>query len=289
MNRGWARTLAVASLLPLAGSLGCDALTARSFAGTVLTFTASGIGITPPGMHLELWARNATDDIIRIDSFYDQTAYKTAYGLMVRQAISLDDPCMIDAEGNLLTTKDAYKETVTLPGGVTQTPEEQAKQVRDRINQLAPAGAAPLLAVLPYDPTPPPVIPAGATAKERLDACQAYEMNDKFYVSNPYQITAPPNGAVYGFVSYTTLSPPANYNGFRLDTPINLRGVQELFFTLEGANVDPLNRGPLFMTSTLDQGGRDVIHFSLLHADPAGTASGGVSLYVNIDEDSVQF
>jgi hypothetical protein len=56
MNRGWARTLAFASLLPLAASVGCDALTVRSFAGTVMQFTFDGITAStiPANQHLEL-------------------------------------------------------------------------------------------------------------------------------------------------------------------------------------------------------------------------------------------
>jgi len=291
MNRGCARTLVFASFLPLAASVGCDSLTARSFAGTVMSFTLSGSGTTPPGMHLELWARNATDDIIRINPYYDLTDYKTAYGIMIRQAVSLDDPCMIDEEGNLLTTAAAYKETTTV-AGVTQTPEQQAEQVRARIKQLAPLGAAPLLAILPYDPTPVPSVPTTATAAERKAACDAYAPPGTLtttYVPNPYQVTAPAHGFIYGFGAFVSTTPPANYDGFRIDTPVNLKGVQEVFFTLEGDNVDPAKRGPLFMTSTLTQGGRGVIHFELLHADPAGTAAGSVAVYVDLDQDPVQF
>ena len=83
MNRGWARTLALASLLPLAASLGCDALTVRSFAGTVMQFTFDGISAqtVPAGKHLELWARTQYDDIVRIEpATTNLTAGKTATG-----------------------------------------------------------------------------------------------------------------------------------------------------------------------------------------------------------------
>src|SRR5437764_1700068 len=117
MNRGWARTLALTSLLPLLASLGCDTLTVRSFAGAVMQFTISGVTAQTltPAQHLELWARTQYDDIVRIEGYYDLANGKSSPGLMIRQAISLKDPCMIDGyyfadnpNGNLLTSPAAY-------------------------------------------------------------------------------------------------------------------------------------------------------------------------------------
>jgi hypothetical protein len=125
-------------------------------------------------------------------------------------------------------------------------------------------------------------------------ACSTWEaMGDDpkiHYVPNPLQITAPLNGGVvYGFVSFTSLTPPANYDGWRIDSPINLDGLREIFFTTETDTVDPKNRGPLFLVSTMTPGGRDVVHFDLTHVDPASTAAGTAALYVNLNEDPVQF
>jgi hypothetical protein len=306
MKRGWARTLAPLSLLPLVVSLGCDALTVRSFAGTVGQFTLESVTAStiPAGQHLELWARTQYNDIVRVDGFTNINAFTTEYGLMIRQAISLDDPCMIDAylpqadekatAGHLLTSPDAY--TTSHSGGVEQSPEQQAQQVTDRIHQLTDnttiATGGPLLAIMPWSPVPPPTVPPGATPEERKTICDAYvndPNNPNPYVPNPYQITSPLRGYVYGFANFLSQTPPSAYNGFRIDTPINLKGVQEIFFTLEGDNVDPKNRGPLFLTSTMTQGGRDVVHFELTHADPKGTATGSASLLVDLDEDPVQF
>ena len=96
----------------------------------------------PAGQHLELWARTQYDDIVRVNGYYDLGDGKTANGLMIRQAISLNDPCMIDGyyfagngNGNLLTSPAAYPSSVT-QAGVTQTAADQAQQVIDRINQL---------------------------------------------------------------------------------------------------------------------------------------------------------
>jgi hypothetical protein len=41
------------------------------------------------------------------------------------------------------------------------------------------------------------------------------------------------------------------------------------------------------MTSTPTPGGHDVVHFDLVHADPAGTATGTASLYVDLAQDPV--
>lgn len=294
MTRSCSGTLALWSLVPLLASLGCDALTVRPFSGTVMQFTVSGVEVTPPGQHLELWARTQYNDIVRVDGFTDFAKFQTAYGFMIRQAISLKDPCMIDpATGNLLTSPAAYPTTI-VENGVTQTPAQQAQQITDRIKQLlADLQGNPLQAVLPYTPTAPPSIPDTATAAERKLACDAYAFGPSAdpltYVANPKQLTAPLHGAIYGFPKFVSYSPPQNYNGFRVDSPLNLKGVQELFFTIEGSTVDPKHRGPLFLTSVLSQGGRDVVHFDLVHADPNGTASGAVALYVNLNEDPVQF
>ena len=160
--------------------LGCDALTVHPFAGSVLALTIRQDATTGPsaaGHHLELWARDASNDILRVQLFYDSADYKTTFGVAVRQAISLDDPCMIDDQGNLLVTPAAYPSTVDV-GGVVQTPEQQAQQIRNRIAQLTapPSGIEPtnLLALVPYDPTPLPVVAADAAPADRLAACQAY-------------------------------------------------------------------------------------------------------------------
>src|SRR5438094_3951092 len=97
-------------LLPVLVALGCNGgLTVQSFVGTVAQLTISPVA---PIAHLELWARNQHNDIIRIDTAYtfpdptDHTQTKTIYtrGLQIRPAVSKDDPCMIDGKGNLLTT-----------------------------------------------------------------------------------------------------------------------------------------------------------------------------------------
>jgi hypothetical protein len=190
---------------------------------------------------------------------------------------------MIDSKGNLLTSSAAYPTSVMV-AGQTQTPDEQAAAVVGRINQVNPA-SGPLLAVLPWDKNPEPIIGPNATPDERLADCNAYKaLSPNTYVPNPLQMTAPAHGTVYGFVSFSTVVPATNYDGYRLDMPVSLKGVQEIFFTVEGDNVDPNHRGPLYLVSTRTPGGNDVVHFDL--TPPAGSMaaiSGTAALYVNLD------
>jgi hypothetical protein len=306
MNRGWARTLAFASFLPLCASAGCDALTVRSFAGTVMQFTfTQAVKQTsiPAGSHLELWARTQYDDIVRVPGYYDLGQGLSANGIMIRQAISVTDSCMLDSyyaptdanktAGHSLTTAAAFP-TTTNNAGITQTPDQQAQQVVDRINQVTSnptiQTGGPLLAVLPYDPNVPPVVPDTATPEERKAQCDAFiAQGANTYIANPYQLTAPLHGFVYGTVQFLSALPPADYDGFRIDTPLDLKNVQEIFFTVETDSVDPLHRGPLFLISKKTLVGNDVIHFNLVPASANITASGTAALETDLDTDPVQF
>jgi hypothetical protein len=293
MSRGWARLLLLSSLLPLAASVGCDALTVNSFAGAVIEFTMTNAQPLPAGQHLEVWARNSNNDIIRIAPFYDEVNYKSSPGIMIMPAIDPDDPCLIDGSGNLLTTAAAYPGPTTI-NGVTQSPQQQAQQVLDRIAQLnaSPKGKefATLFAVLPWTQTPEPMLPATTTPDARLTACTQYWNQAPVgtaYVPNPYQITAPRHGIYYGSITFVTQTPPTDYDGVRLDVAVNLKGIQELFFTVEGNSVDPLHRGPLFLTSVSVPGGREVPHFSLIGNNNG--VSGSASVYTNLDDAPAQF
>lgn len=169
-----------------------------------------------------------------------------------------------------------------------------------------------MLAITPYDPNPAPVtcetnpnaqkcsdngnapgccIPWGASAIDRLNACAAYWNKSVLtYTGNPYQLVSPMHGTVYGFVSYITVSPPADYDGLRIDSDINLNGIRELWYTTEPDKVDPLNRGPILLRGVPDTGGRGWVHFDLTApAGVMGSASGTASIYVNPDQDNTQF
>jgi hypothetical protein len=287
---------------------GCD-ISARPFAGSILqmSIAISGPAASPGGTHLELWARSQFDDVLRINPINDFNCALYPMkcdpkfpdgrpGVMVVKAITMSDPCMIDAHGNLLTTGAAYPGPVSL-NGVTQSPDQQAAQVRNRIAQVTSTTecdsdghcglqTVQLFAVVPWEETPAPTFATPPSALERLQACQAYWNESPLtYTPNPAQITAPLHGQVYGFISFNTLAPPAGYDGIRIDTPVHLKGLRELFVTTETTNVDPANRGPLFLQGVPDIGGRETTHFDLTGPTAAGTAA----IIVDIDDDPVQF
>jgi hypothetical protein len=313
------------ALLAALSTAGCS-IYAPPFAGAVIELTLSGGTPLPAAQHLELWARVAHDDVVRIRRIQDldvtgalspeaattcadadpasvlaatgeRIVHCRPAGFMIRPAIRMSDPCLIDDLGNLLVTPAAYPGSVTY-NGVEQTPDEQAAQVRGRISQLTSSSdcdgsgdnpgshcgreAAPLYAVLPYDPTAAPVtcetsgsapgcIPFGAEPAVRLAACQAYwSASVLAYTPDPAQLTAPAHGAVWGYVTYNTQSPPSNYDGFRIESPYDLEGLQELWMTVEGDQVDPSHRGPVYLQGLPDAGGNGWIHFDL--TSPAGSA-----------------
>src|SRR5690242_11631781 len=98
----------------------CD-ISAQPYAGTIARLSLDGATPLPKGQHLELWARNDNDDIVRIRGLWDapdpkdpsKTIHLETRGLAIRLAITMDDPCMIDKQGHLLVTPDAYPNTVT--------------------------------------------------------------------------------------------------------------------------------------------------------------------------------
>jgi len=310
---------------------GCD-ISAKSFSGTVVNLTLTGVQ-TAPGAHLELWARSQFNDIIRINGNFDIPDPKnpqitnriTPYGYKVVPAITMGDPCMIDANGNLLVTASAYKDGDF--GGVHETAEEQAQQVRGRIQQLTAlsdcdgSGLDPtyhcghqagvigtlqgLIAYQLVDAagnvtsqwSPPPAVPFDAPPQERLAACTAYWASSPLaYTPNPAQITGPVHGVLWGVLTYTTTLPPSLFDAIRVDSPVHLKGLRELWFTTEtNDQVDPENRGPVLIQGTPGIGGRAVVHIEMLPPpDPTGmgmTASvaGSAALYVDLDEDPIQF
>ena len=296
MKRSWAGTLARTALPPLllATTLGCDALSVKPFAGAVMQFTLENAPATAAGTHIELWARDANNDIIRLAPYYEENKYLSQPGFIIKPAITLDDPCDTDGNGHLLTDPSAYP-TTTKQAGVVQTPAQQAAQIVNRIEQLNPPGATPLLAVLPFsttvaqffDGTTPTTTP---TPTQRQQGCKdAAAADPNFYIPNPSQVTAPAHGSVYGFIGFQTLNPPADYDGFRFDVPTNLKGVQALFMTLETVDAAAVTvPGPLYVVSTLVPGGRDIVQFALTSVATSGP-SGAVAVENTLDQDPVEF
>jgi hypothetical protein len=228
---------------------------------------------------------------------------------MIRKAITMSDPCMINDKGDLLTTPAAYPPLSTI-AGIEQTNDQSAAQVRNRIaqvtslNECDPDGhcgaqggtTGQLLAIVPFDPvTPPHTCAAGEStgcmswtlsAADRLAQCNGYwAASPNAYTPNPAQLTHPAHGTIYGFPAYNTAAPPANYDGARIDSPTNLRGLKEFFLTSEADAVDAKNRGPLVLDGFPNYGGREVIHFDLSGPLLSGTAA----MIVNADQDPVQF
>jgi hypothetical protein len=305
---------------------GCS-LEAKPFGGTVIQMTLTGVAPDAPGQHLELWARNEYDDVLRVSGTFDNADGRLfTYGLGIRAAIRMDDPCMIDGAGNLLTKAEAYQPTSW--AGVPQTPEEQAQQVRSRIAQLTAAsscdgsGGDPayhcghetttVLGVIGHESTdeqggvlamaPAPLqtcetsnnaagcISYAAKPADRLAACGDYWRNPLAYTPNPLQLTAPQHGVLYGEPTYVTTTPPSSFDSIRIDSNVGLKGIRELWLTVEQDPVDPQNRGPILVTGTPDPGGIDVVHFDL--TPPFGSTvavSGTASLLDTLDEDPVQF
>src|SRR5258706_14070066 len=138
MSRRWLAVPLAAIAWLLAG---CDALTVRTFAGTIMKLSITANDVTAPGDHLEMWARDQNDNIVRLDAIYDAAHFRSAYGVQIRLTVDPNDPCMIvtdphsAAYGEPLTSPRAYPKTVTV-NGVPQTPEQQAQQVINRIKQV---------------------------------------------------------------------------------------------------------------------------------------------------------
>src|SRR5688572_344559 len=111
---------------------GCD-ISVHTFAGAYLQLTITGGAPTPANQHLELWARTQYDDIVRIDHVYvDEQQPSPAgedprrrYGFVIRNAVSMGDPCLID-ENTGVRLGDPAAYTPTVVAGVMQDAAAQA-------------------------------------------------------------------------------------------------------------------------------------------------------------------
>jgi hypothetical protein len=333
--------------IALLTAAGCN-LTVHPFAGTVIEMTLDNVPVSTPGTHLELWARNGTNDLDRVGGIFDvvdpqtqQTTRLFPIGYVVRPAITMDDPCMINDAGELLVTAAAYEDATI--AGVFQTANEQAASARAHIaeltsesdcdgsdpaswppgtNGLHPAGGyhcgsqpgatGDILGLIAYElvdehggvtATPPPLVTcethgnaAGcisfhADAQTRLAACRAYWANPLAYTPGALQLTAPSHGVLWGVISYVSVpspssfTPPGTFSAIRIDSPVGLSGIQELWITTEPKDaVDPLHRGPVLVTGKPTDGGIDAVHIDL--QSPPGAkvqAAGSAALLFNLD------
>jgi hypothetical protein len=259
---------------------GCS-LDVTPFVGTTIVLDIAGASATRPGEHLELWGRNNNNDIFRVSYRLQDNELR---GFSIRPALQLEDPCSINDTGYLLTDSRAYPMS-QLWGGVVQTPEEQAIQALTRIKQLtsvADGGIQPstLLAMTPYDETPPPMLSANVTGAERHVACQAYWAASPYsYSGNPFSWGAPLHGSILGAIDYTTSLPQQRFSDIALTSPFDLRDLVEVWFTREQVppnQVDPLRRGPVWMLGTRVpdfNAGRGATNFELTGDGVSGTMS----------------
>ena len=135
----------------------------------------------------------------------------------------------------------------------------------------------------------------------------AYDPN--FYIGNIVQLSAPRTGALYGLVDAMDPMAKLLLGGIDVVVPFGLSQASEIFVTIEDhtvgspdktiANrVDPKNRGPLVLQGRTDAGdpgsGRGLLTANLIAplnvSFPGSLIPGGhVSVYVNLDDDPVQF
>jgi|SRR5262245_24492348 len=129
-----------------------------------------------------------------------------------------------------------------------------------------------------------------------------------FYIGNAIQLSAPRNGSLYGLVDALDPNAGLQIGGINVVVPYQLDQMSELFLTVEDHNVgspdpgianrtDPANRGPLVLYGRAILGtpdaGRGLINVNLVAPvtiTVAGLAPGGhASVYVDLDDDTVQF
>jgi hypothetical protein len=264
-----------------AGALaGCDGLAVTSFGGTNMALQLRGSGVSAPGQHLEMWGRNSNDDILRIG--YQLTpGQPEVYGFMIRTAVSLTDPCMINDSGYLLTDPRAYPGNI-VAAGIVQTPDEQAKRITLLIRYVTSVSqgglqTSSLLLTMPYDATPEPMLAADAGPGARTQACNAYWNASPYaYTPAPLTLSAPTHGVTMGAVDYSTSVPQDSFGSIDFTSLYDLRDLQEFWLTVESkppGAVDPLHRGPSYLEGKRVQRGDGTLNFDLTGSDPAVTGS----------------
>jgi hypothetical protein len=293
---------------------GCDRLTVNNFTGSRVQMTIAGAKATPPGSHLELWARDGDEDVVRLVVDPQNMAnpsnttpsgidcptvngvvicQTTAYSIV--QAVDKNDPCLIDSDGHLLTDASAW-------GGDAN----KALAVSMRIDELTIQQANPLFAMVGWDDNSatPPVIDPMADATTRKDACNAWWANSPYaaYTGNPIQLTAPIHGQLYGMLDFQSVSPAPSQilGGIEITSNFSLRDIRELFLTVATAkfqDLDPAEtdckanptkcRGSLFLQGNTEPPQNGIFHATL--TSPTGGASGTAAIETRLDEDPVQF
>jgi hypothetical protein len=308
------RALALLGVALLVGA--CDRFNVVPFAGAKIQLTIAGARVTPAGQHLELWARDGDETLVRVvagsatDGQVDpQGIAPTRQGVyVIRQAVDIADPCMIDGAGHLLWQPDAQPGCgASPPAGCDDASEKmlQAKAVETRIHQLTDLPSSPLLALVSYDDAAaqPPTVAATASAADRLFACQTWWLSSPFaYDGNPLDLTAPVHGTEFGMLDFTAVAPlPTQVlGGMQVITDFALHDLRELWFTQPQATVNALDpdqidcaahpttcRGPILLQGPAGTSDRGIFRFPL--ASPLPTVSGTAAVYTALDQDPVMF
>jgi hypothetical protein len=162
----------------------------------------------------------------------------------------------------------------------------------------------------------PKVNPINWSNANRLRACALptqgganpyYDPN--FYIGNIIQLSAPRSGQFYGLVDMLDPNAGLPLGGVSVLAPYGLSQATEIFITVEdhsvgapdpniGNRVDAKNRGPVVIVGKTDSGdtgaGRGVMTANLIAPQnvsfPGMAVPGGhVSVYLNLDDDPVQF
>ncbi|MSP61179.1 MAG: hypothetical protein EXR72_12705 [Myxococcales bacterium] len=305
------KALLLSALCTALGASACDRLSVTDFAGAKIELTLSGAAPTAAGQHLELWARDGNQHVIRLlaGSVRDECGgeggcinnfgyHPALSAYAVAPVVDLDDPCMIDDRGNLLWKPEAQ------PGPSDAERQVQAAAVVKHILQFQDLRGIPTLALVSYDDnavTARPKLAADASSSERLGKCIAYWRASPFaYTGSPGQLTAPLHGQLFGLIDFASITPPQSLGGIQLITDYFLRDLRELWFTQTGAKVAALDpdvldckgnpdtcRGTLFLQGNAGTPARGIYHFNLSSRQPG--VGGTASVYTRLDEDAVQF
>ena len=309
---------------------GCDYFRAYPFSGSYIQLTVSGARPTAAGHHLELWARDGQSSIIRLlatppdvvlgGNGQTQDSETSPQGLapgqvayQIVQAVDGNDPCMIDAQGNLLTSPDAIRPDETEPQG-----DLGAKSVLQRIDQLTNEGAV-LFALVGYDdntPNKPVLDPMATTPAMRLMACNGYwtaQANQAknlpaaspgaAYTGNPLQLTAPVHGELFGMLNFQAVPPAPSQilGGIQVVSNFALHDLREIWLTDTAATVSALDptvtdctgkgsatcRGDVILQGNAGAPDNGVFRMEL--TSPSGASvSGSAAVYTRLDEDPVQ-
>jgi hypothetical protein len=278
------------------GSSGCD-LAVPAFRGTRIAMTLNNLPPTPAGDHLELWARDGQENIVRLDA-----GPGVAYA--IAPVVSFTDPCAIDAQGNLVWTPPAQRDCFGHPCVDDAERQRAAEAIELRMRQLIEF-QAPILVFTHWDDAAAsrPAFDETLPAAVRLAQCRDYwNRSPRAYSGNPVQLTAPIHGEFLGaldFVSTTETGQLAG--GIQFSTDYELRDVRELWLTETAArvvDVDPDQidcqaspetcRGRIVVQGNRQLVGRGTVHFEL--AAPSGASGGGsATVYTSLAEDPVQF